>query len=136
MEIYTKASELPTKTEVGRAIVAILRCNPTLPPTSTSGIARPLWDMVLQDKWPVVRSEGLLGLALLARNEDGRKGVWEEWGEKEMDVLETVQEKDLENAAGLVASTLKEVGDGEKEGIKKRAEGLLESVVAKKTGGV
>lgn len=108
IEIYPNLDQdLPTKTEIGRTVVGVLRSlahNTTTTATiHRPGIARPLWDMLLQTKWPVIRTEGSFGLALLARSGDG--GVAEvvrEWGDAEMECLKELDGRDVENIAGMV----------------------------------
>ncbi|PWW73754.1 hypothetical protein C7212DRAFT_299602 [Tuber magnatum] len=107
LETYKKAEELPTKTEIARMIVSILRCLSSLPQDTSaayhSGLARPLWDIVLQDKWAVVRSEGLLGLALLAKG-SGARELWQEWGDKEWEVVDKLDRRDLENVGVMIVN--------------------------------
>ncbi|CAZ83227.1 unnamed protein product [Tuber melanosporum] len=134
LQTYTQAEELPTKTEIARMIVSILRCLSSLPedpPTAYHlGLARPLWDMVLQDKWVVVRSEGLLGLALLAKGSEAGE-LWQEWGDKEWEVVDKLDGRDLENVGVMIVN----LRNGECADViagNKRVEGLLGKCLAGK----
>lgn len=143
MRIYAAAEELPTKTEIARTIAAVLRVLNSGPVTSSKlppypdleatlyshAIARPLWDMVLQDKWPVVRSEGLFALALMARG--AAEQLWRECGEAEEKVLVGLGGKDLDNAVVMVAEVKKRLGE-EVEG---RVEDLLAGLVERREEG-
>jgi len=127
LRTYTQAEELPTKTEIARMVVSILRCLSSSPQDTPTvyhpGLARPLWDMVLQDKWAVVRSEGLLGLALLAKG-SGASELWQEWGGKEWEVVDKLDGRDLENVGVMIVN----FKNGECAGIiagNERVEGLL-----------
>lgn len=139
LRIYDAAEELPTKTEIARTVAAVLRTlNSSPTPSSKSAypdleailyshpVARPLWDMVLQDKWPVVRSEGLFALALMARG--AAEEVWRECGEAEEKVLRGLEGKDLDNGVILVAEVKKRFGDE----VEDRVEELLVALVDKK----
>lgn len=141
LRIYSVAEELPTKTEIARTIAGVLRTlnsNPasTSAPTDlettlyTHPIARPLWDMILQDKWPVVRSEGLFALALMARG--AAEEVWRECGEAEEKVLRGLENKDLDNGIILVA----EVKKGLVGEVEDRVKELLVGLAEKKEKGV
>ncbi|RPA89230.1 ARM repeat-containing protein [Choiromyces venosus 120613-1] len=138
LKTYTQAEELPTKTEIARMIVSILRC---LSSSSSStqdthpGLARPLWDMVLQDKWVVVRSEGLLGLALSANSPGGARELWHELGEKEWEVVDKLDGRDLENVGVLIVN-LKNGECAELVAGDERVGGLLEKCLAGKMAGV
>lgn len=65
--------------------------------------------MIIQDKWPIVRSEGLFALVLMARG--ATEDVWKECKEEEEKVLRSLQGKDLDNAIILVADITKRLGD-------------------------
>lgn len=145
LRIYAFAEELPTKTEIARTIAGVLRTlnsnptstsapTPTYPDLETAlytyQIARPLWDMILQDKWPVVRSEGLFALALMARG--AAEEVWRECGEAEEKVLRGLENKDLDNSIILVA----EVKKGLVGEVEDRVKELLVGLVEKKEKGV
>lgn len=93
-------------------------------------VARPLWDMILQDKWPVVRSEGLFALALMARG--AAEKVWRECGEAEEKVLRGLEKKDLDNGIILVAQVKKGLA-GE---VEDRVEELLVGLAEKREKGV
>ncbi|KAI9804849.1 MAG: hypothetical protein M1825_001218 [Sarcosagium campestre] len=82
--------QIPTKTEVARLITAICRAlSPATPPVSQQeteelqyrlyqlhpDVTRPLSSLILQDKWPVIRSEGWFALALMARSREGAGAV-------------------------------------------------------------
>lgn len=145
LRIYAAAEELPTKTEIARTIAAVLRTLNTSPTSAspstpaypdlettlyTHPIARPLWDMILQDKWPVVRSEGLFALALMARG--AAEKVWVECGKAEEKVLRGLGGKDLDNSVILVAEVRNRLG-GE---VEDRIEELLVALVEKREKGV
>lgn len=145
LRIYTAAEELPTKTEIARTIAGVLRTlnsapasastpTPAYPDLETAlymhPIARPLWDMILQDKWPVVRSEGLFALALMARG--AAEKVWRECGEAEEKVLRGLEKKDLDNGIILVAQVKKGLS-GE---VEDRVEELLVGLAEKREKGV
>ncbi|CUS12654.1 unnamed protein product [Tuber aestivum] len=127
LQTYTQAEELPTKTEIARMVVSILRCLSSSPQdistTHHPGLARPLWDMVLQDKWAVVRSEGLLGLALLAKG-PGARELWKEWGNKEWEVVDKLDGRDLENVGVMIVNFRNGEGTSVISG-NERVEGLL-----------
>lgn len=138
LRIYAAAEELPTKTEIARTIAGVLRTlnsSPTAayPELETAlykhSIARPLWDMVLQDKWPVVRSEGLFALALMARG--AAEEVWRGCGEAEEKVLRALEEKDLDNGVILVAEVKKRL-EGE---VEDRVDELLAGLLQKREQG-
>jgi hypothetical protein len=82
-KVYKKAEELPTKTEISRTVSALLRVIYASPPhpelltplLELEDTAQVVWDMLLQDKWPVVRAEGLFTLAMLSRSKEGAEAV-------------------------------------------------------------
>lgn len=145
LRIYAVAEELPTKTEIARTIAGVLRTLNSSPTSASSitaayleletalykhPIARPLWDMILQDKWPVVRSEGLFALALMARG--AAEDVWRECGEAEEKILKGLEKKDLDNGVILVAEVKKRlVGE-----VEDRVDELLAGLLGKREPGV
>lgn len=88
LALFGKTDSAPIKTEIGRIVASICR---TLSPmtreshdradlanvlldrlfTLHSTISRPIAAMIMQDQWPVVRSEGWFALTLMATNEKG-----------------------------------------------------------------
>ena len=88
LSTYEKSDEVAVKTEIARIITAVLRCihgQQTLQPardellfrlyTLHPELTRPLAGMVIQAEFPVIRSEGWFGFALVARSERGRQLV-------------------------------------------------------------
>lgn len=141
LEIYNTAEELPTRTEIARTIVAMFRVlNASSTYTSTSPelekklnthkIAAPLWGMITQDKWPVVRTEGLFGLVIMARG--AAESVWMGCGVEEEKALKELKSKDLDNAIILMSEIKKNLGDDADD----RVEELLGVLVEKKGGDV
>ena len=85
LSTYDKSDDVAVRTEIARVITAILRCihgQQTLQPARDEllyrlyslhpDLARPLASMVTQSQFPVVRSEGWFGFALIARSGRGR----------------------------------------------------------------
>ena len=85
LSTYDKSDDIAVKTEVARVITAMLRCihgQQTLQPareellfrlyTLHPDLARPLGAMVVQSQFPIIRSEGWFGFALIARSGRGR----------------------------------------------------------------
>lgn len=133
LRIYAAAEELPTKTEIARTIAGVLRTLNSPPSAATypeletalykHAVARPLWDMILQDKWPVVRSEGLFALALMARG--AAEEVWRGCGDAEETVLRALERKDLDNAVVLVAEVRKRLAGEVEDRVDELLAGLL-----------
>ncbi|KAI5846488.1 armadillo-type protein [Morchella snyderi] len=120
LEIYDTAEELPTRTEIARTIVAMFRVlNASSTYTSASPeleaklythkITAPLWGMITQDKWPVVRTEGLFGLVIMARG--AAESVWMGCGIEEEKALKELKAQDLDNAIILMSEIKKNLGD-------------------------
>lgn len=139
LEIYNTAEELPTRTEIARTIVAMFRVlNASSTYTSASpelekklythNIAAPLWAMITQDKWPVVRTEGLFGLVIMARG--AAESVWMGCGAEEEKALKELKAKDLDNAIILMSEIKKNLGDDADDGV-----GELLGVLVEKKGG-
>lgn len=121
LEVYNTAEELPTRTEIARTIVAMFRVlNASSTYISTSpeleeklyshNIAPPLWNMITQDKWPVVRTEGLFGLVIMARG--AAESVYKGCGEEEEKALKALKAQDLDNAIILMIEIKKNLGEG------------------------
>ncbi|KAH0607658.1 uncharacterized protein H6S33_002692 [Morchella sextelata] len=138
LEIYNTAEELPTRTEIARTIVAMFRVlNASSTYTSTSPelegklythkIAAPLWGMITQDKWPVVRTEGLFGLVIMARG--AAESVWMGCGVEEEKALKELKAQDLDNAIILMSEIKKNLGDDADDRV-----GELLSVLVEKKG--
>ncbi|KAK6525069.1 hypothetical protein TWF281_011948 [Arthrobotrys megalospora] len=88
LELYAKNTEAPIRMEIGRIVVSILReaaksriANPARDHIQervvamSPGIMEPVIDMVVQDKWPVIASEGWFALALCVQTTDGANAV-------------------------------------------------------------
>ncbi|KAK6346462.1 hypothetical protein TWF730_010781 [Orbilia blumenaviensis] len=88
LDLYAKNTETPIRVEVGRIVVSILReaaKSQSVNSTRNSiqqrvidlspRIIEPVVDMIVQEKWPVVASEGLFALALCVQTIDGAKAV-------------------------------------------------------------
>jgi hypothetical protein len=85
LSLFEKTDSTPIKTEIGRTIASICRTLSSrvsegnddrcaLPERLFAlhdGVARPLWAMIVQAEWRVVRSEGWFALALMASNARG-----------------------------------------------------------------
>lgn len=82
-DVYKKAEELPIKTEISRSVSACMRiiygtpAHPEFLPLllQLPDTAQVVWDMLVQDKWPVIRAEGLFTLAMLSRSKEGAEAV-------------------------------------------------------------
>ncbi|KAI9893714.1 MAG: hypothetical protein M1814_005930 [Vezdaea aestivalis] len=110
LSLFHRSDDLATRMEIARLVVAILRvlnkiASDPEPEVGTRGkdlqrrlfalhqdIARPLSTMVLQDRWPVVRSEGWFAFALMSRTVEGAECVTEVLVESKMfePLIETV----------------------------------------------
>ena len=121
LDRYAAVEELPVKTEISRALAAVLRIIYADEPRqdlltallADARVEEALWDMVRQDKYPVVRSEGWFGLALLARSRPGAERVvvgLETEKELLRSVLEGTGMKDRDNVGVLVAEVKKNCG--------------------------
>lgn len=123
---YAEVEELPVKVEISRTIAAVLRIiyatdsepkkellNGLLAHPSPA-LEDALWDMVTQDKYPVVRSEGWFALALFAREKEGAERVRTGFAKEMQLVKDTAQgeSRDRENVAVLCAG-LKALGEDE-----------------------
>lgn len=90
LSLFDKTDREPTKMEIARMIAAIWRClnatDHSLHPDDLSRVihrlfsmhatvAAPLAMMVIQSRWPVVRSEGWFALALMARSPEGSAAI-------------------------------------------------------------
>ncbi len=90
--LFGRTDDVSTKVEIGRTVATICRCisssSQGLPPESTSAIlhrlyemhadiARPLAFMIMQHRFPIIRSEGWFALALMARSKEGSTAVSE-----------------------------------------------------------
>jgi hypothetical protein len=117
--------ELPVKIEISRTIAALLRIIYAGPEPiqefltallSHSEVEEALWDMVRQEKYPVVRSEGWFALALLSRDREGAGRILVGL-EKEKDLAkQTITEagrEDRENAAVVCACVKQACGETE-----------------------
>ncbi|KAF8540611.1 armadillo-type protein [Trichophaea hybrida] len=115
---YTEVEELPVKTEISRTIAGILRViysdeqpNQILLDALLShdeNVEKTLWDMVKQEKYPVVSSEGWFALAMLAREPKGAARVVEKLEEELVrKTLEEGQGKDRDNVGVLVVELRK-----------------------------
>jgi hypothetical protein len=85
LALFSKTDEVGIKTEVARLVAAVLRCLQSSEFSGDSGkeaylqrlyelhpdVAEPLRMMILQSKYPVIRSEGWFALALMARSQEG-----------------------------------------------------------------
>lgn len=114
-----EVDELPVKVEISRSIAAILRLiyvneklqllDKLLEHPSTVEAA--LWDMVKQDQYPVVASEGWFALALLSREGRGAERVA---AMLEFELLRKLfvegQGRDRDNAGVLVVELKKNSG--------------------------
>jgi hypothetical protein len=123
---YPEVEELPVKVEISRTIAATLRiiyadAEPkqellTALLSHSDSVEEALWDMVRQDKYPVVRSEGWFALALLSREKEGAERVLVGL-EKEKDLtkqtITEAEKKDRDNAAVLCAWVKQACGDRE-----------------------
>ena len=85
LSTYDKSDDIAVRTEIARVVTAILRCihgQQTLQPARDEllyrlyslhpDLGRPLASMVVQSQFPVIRSEGWFGFALIARSGRGR----------------------------------------------------------------
>lgn len=121
---YSEVEELPVKVEISRTIAAMLRIiyaeeegNQLLLAALLSHSAvveEAIWDMVRQDKYPVVRSEGWFALALFGREPQGAKRVFPHLeAEKELvkTVLEGDEKKDSDNVGVMVIEIKKNSGE-------------------------
>ncbi|KAF8250964.1 ARM repeat-containing protein [Wilcoxina mikolae CBS 423.85] len=115
---YTEVEELPVKTEISRTIAGILRViysdeQPNQPLLDAllshdENVEKTLWDMVKQEKYPVVSSEGWFALAMLAREPKGAGRVVEKLEEELVrKTLEEGQGKDRDNVGVLVVELRK-----------------------------
>ncbi|KAF3196739.1 hypothetical protein TWF679_004498 [Orbilia oligospora] len=88
LQLYAKNTEVPIRMEIGRIVVSILREAAKLPSTHPTRISlqhktsdmsplilEPVIDMLIQDKWPVVASEGWFALALCVQTPRGASAV-------------------------------------------------------------
>ncbi|KAL7269787.1 hypothetical protein RUND412_007535 [Rhizina undulata] len=122
LRVYPKADEVPIKTEIARTIARAIRTINTETISSAEksslkralfsheSIARPLWDLVLQDKWPAVHLEGWLSLALAANSPEGATIILQTCGEEEWKLVETMalskgehKKREKDNAMVLLA---------------------------------
>lgn len=87
LSLFERSDDMPTKTEVARIVVSVLRNHYTLTGADIGQeatesfmnrfyrghptVSLPLAMMVYQSKWPAIRSEGWFALALMARTEQG-----------------------------------------------------------------
>lgn len=88
LELYAQNTETPIRMEIGRIVVSILR-EAAKPQSADSTkvslqqkifdmsprILEPVIDMVIQDKWPVIASEGWFALALCVQTTSGADAV-------------------------------------------------------------
>ncbi|KAK6497338.1 hypothetical protein TWF481_011751 [Arthrobotrys musiformis] len=91
LELYAKNTEAPIRMEIGRIVVSILR---EAAKSQSSGLIKsydpplqqkvldmcprilePVIDMVTQDKWPVIASEGWFALALCVQTTGGANAI-------------------------------------------------------------
>lgn len=121
LKCYAEAEELPVRTEISRTIAAVLRLicaeeEPNQPLLNAllshdERVEKTLWDMVRQEKYKVVRSEGWFALALLAREPKGAARVVEHMDEELVRKALTQEEggepKDRDNVGVLVAELRK-----------------------------
>ncbi|KAI5782614.1 armadillo-type protein [Geopyxis carbonaria] len=144
---YTTVEELPTKTEISRAIAAVLRIIYSGPSPSQELLDRlishasvplALWDMLIQDKYAVVRSEGCFALALLARSPSGAAAVASVLDEQIIrKEFNDGQPKDIDNLGVLLSECKRNDKGGELvenllgEFMKKKKERSSESGVMK-----
>lgn len=90
LSLFEKSDDVPTNVEIARIVAAICRgLNSAGAASDTDAqreilhrfynfhpnVARPLSMMVSQSRWPVIRSEGWFGLALMARSKEGSAAV-------------------------------------------------------------
>ncbi|KAK6332213.1 hypothetical protein TWF718_002738 [Orbilia javanica] len=88
LELYVKNTEVPVRIEIGRIVVSVLReAAKTKPAEQTKvslqqrvivmspRILEPVIDMVIQEKWPVVASEGWFAFALCVQTTGGANAV-------------------------------------------------------------
>ncbi|KAK6505906.1 hypothetical protein TWF506_010840 [Arthrobotrys conoides] len=88
LELYKKNTEVPIRMEIGRIVVSILREAAKPQSANPTGISlqqkildmspqilEPVIDMLTQDKWPVIASEGWFALALCVQTARGASAV-------------------------------------------------------------
>ncbi|OJJ46349.1 hypothetical protein ASPZODRAFT_151918 [Penicilliopsis zonata CBS 506.65] len=90
LALFEKTDSTPIKTEIGRTVASICRTIATPAVIEENieikglfhrffslhnEIARPIGSMITQTQWPVVRSEGLFALALMASSNSGSLAV-------------------------------------------------------------
>ena len=88
LRVYEKTNEIAIKTEIARAVIAVLRCvyGKDVDPLMRSAIlvdlysrhahlVQPVMDMVIQSQYPVVRSEGWFALGVMSRDAAGREMI-------------------------------------------------------------
>lgn len=141
IERYAKVDEPPTKTEISRTIASILRTVHSSKPANTvlldkllqHNLARPLWDMILQDKWQSIVQEGWFAMALLAGSATGAGILAGEWGDEEDKRVETLVDdnsaehaRERDNCKVFLAEMMQN-GAGEKAG---RVLDLLRRILA------
>ncbi|KAI9732603.1 MAG: hypothetical protein M1834_003939 [Cirrosporium novae-zelandiae] len=139
LTLFRKTDDLAIKVEIGRTVTAIFRClyaSPDKPVDELDepgdmikhifqldkDVAEPIKGMVLQDKWPVIRSEGWFALGLIARSDEGTlslsdllrdvslfKALEERvmgGGEEETAEQKAMKEKDRDNALVMLKELL------------------------------
>jgi hypothetical protein len=125
LERYNEVEELPVKTEISRTIGAILRIvyNQEEPNRSLldrllthSNLENVLWDMVKQDKYNVVRSEGWFALALMVRSPEGASRLIDVLDEELVKkTLEEGVRQDRDNAGVFVIEMKNNVPEEKRE---------------------
>lgn len=100
LTLFNKTDDLSIRFEISRIVAAIWRCvrSPASVQDSpdivelilprlhcmAAGLAKALEAMVIQSRWPVVRSEGWFALALMARSKEGSDAIGDLLGEVEL----------------------------------------------------
>lgn len=121
---YAEVEEPPVRTEIARTIATVLRliCAEESPSSQQlldallshdQTVETTLWDMVKQEKYQVVRSEGWFALALLAREPRGAARVVQTMDEEL--VRETLTQGGLRNDRANVGALVAELWKNSEE---------------------